>query len=84
MLCIMSPDICTNTLRTVQFTVMDEFCRLHNFGGHVGDEARDGACLGIQHDSLDHVHIGMHTASALCSTSTTGTSCRWTWRILKS
>ena len=28
---------------------MAEFYPLHNFVGHVGDEARDGACLGSRH-----------------------------------
>ena len=63
---------------------MAEFFRLHIFGGHVGDEARDGACLGSRNYSWSHVPIGMQTSAALCGISTTGTSFSWTWRLLKS
>ena len=70
----MSPDVCTIILGGVQFTVMAEFFRLHNLVGHVGGEARDGACLGSRHDSWAHVTIGMQTATEICVTSTTGNS----------
>ena len=80
----MSPDVCKNTLGGVQLTFMTEFCRLHNLGEHIDGEARDGACLGSRYDYWAHVPIGMQTTAALCGTSTTGTSGRWTWRLLKS
>ena len=63
----MSPNVCTNKLGGVQFTVMAKICRLHNLGGHVGGEARDGACLVIRHDSWAHLPIGMQTVTTLCS-----------------
>ena len=84
MLCIMSPDICTNTLGGVQSTVVAEFFRIHNSCKHTDGEDHDGAYLGSRHDSWAHLPIGMQTTAALCGTSTTGTSCRWTWRLLKS
>ena len=79
----MSPDVCTNTLGGVHLTVMSGFCGLHHSGKHVDGDARNGACLGSRHDSFAHVTIGVKTTAALCGTSTIGTSCRWTWRLLK-
>ena len=84
MLCTMSPDVCKKTLGEVQFTVLAEFCQLRNLGEHVDVEACDDACLGIWHNYWAHLPIGIQTSAVLCFTSTTGTSCRWNWRIWKS
>ena len=62
---------------------MAKFCGLHNFVVHVGDAARDGACLVSRHDFWVHVPIGMQKFDAFCGISTNGTPCRWTWRLLK-
>ena len=84
MLCRMSPDVCTNKLEGVQFTVLAEFCGLHNLGKHVDGEARDDDFLGSQHYSWSHVPTGIQTAAARCGTSTSRTSFFWTWMLLKS